>query len=75
MENLSVSSVKRFNQNGERSPNLMDFPVFFKNTYILATLQFAYANSSMEVLPTTLEFLNVLLGFFSSSIYKSIRIL
>lgn len=41
----------------------MDFPMVFKNTYILATFQFAYVNSSMEVLPTTLEFLNILLGF------------
>lgn len=57
------NSVKRFNQNEEYSCNLMDFPMVFKNTYILATFQFAYANSSMEVLPTTLEFLNILLGF------------
>lgn len=35
MENLSESSVRRFNQNEEYFCNLMDFPVIFfkKNTY------------------------------------------
>lgn len=66
MENLSESSVRRFNQNEEYFCNLMDFPVIFlKKIHILDTLQFAYANSSMEVPPTTSKFLNVLLFFLS----------
>jgi len=42
----------------------MDFPVLFKKKHIfLAAFQFAYANSSMQVLSTSSKLLNFYWGF------------